>query len=217
MDRSTFSKTRQKLAGLLIATSVLATGLPNQAEAQEGDSFKIGVITFLSGGAAESFGVPAWNGGEMLIEMLNEGGVLPAPYDKPGFGGIKIEPTVVDEAGGATKQVQEFRNLVQREKVDAVVGYVSSGDCLAIPPVADELKAFTILYDCGTPRVFEEGSYEYVFRAQRDLRKVLLCRRSVFERLKQLQKMRGHKRQGLQTRFFVPFRVFEFQALRGVR
>ena len=45
-----------------------------------------------------------------------------------------------------------------------MVGYVSSGDCLAVPSVAEELKAFTILYDCGTPRVFEEKSFKYVFR-----------------------------------------------------
>lgn len=156
---------RKKVSKAIAACSLLAVGAaPFQAHAQDDEKFSIGVITFLSGGAAESFGVPAWNGGQMLIEMLNQGGVLPAPYDKPGFGGMEIVATVVDEAGGATKQVQEFRNLVQREKVDSVVGYVSSGDCLAIPPVADELKAFTILYDCGTPRVFEEGSYEYVFR-----------------------------------------------------
>ncbi|MEM1048341.1 MAG: ABC transporter substrate-binding protein [Pseudomonadota bacterium] len=127
------------------------------------DTFKIGVVTFLSGQAAESFGVPAWNGGKLLIEKLNAGEV-PAPYDTVGFGGMQIEAIEIDEAGGATKQVQEFRNLVQREEVDAVVGYVSSGDCLAVSPVADELKALTILYDCGTPRVFEDGSYEYVFR-----------------------------------------------------
>ena len=130
------------------------------------DTFKIGIVTFLSGGAAESFGVPAWDGGKLLIEMLNEGGRLPAPYgNQKGFGGMRIEPVVIDEAGGATKQVQEFRNLVQRENVDAVVGYVSSGDCLAVPSVAEELKAFTILYDCGTPRVFEEKSFKYVFRS----------------------------------------------------
>lgn len=141
----------------------LAAGIVSGTAVAE-ESFKVGVVTFLSGGAAESFGVPAMNGGKMLIKMLNEGGILPAPYDKKGFGGLTIEAIEVDEAGGATKQVQEFRNLVQREEVDTVLGYVSSGDCLAIPPVADELKAFTILYDCGTPRVFEEGQYEYVFR-----------------------------------------------------
>jgi len=144
------------------AAAAFALGLAAQAQAQA-ETFKVGIVTFLSGGAAESFGVPAWNGGKLLIKMMNEG-ALPAPYDQKGFGGLIIEPVVIDEAGGATKQVQEYRNLVQREKVDAVLGYVSSGDCLAVPPVAEELKAFLVLYDCGTPRVFEEGSYEYVFR-----------------------------------------------------
>jgi branched-chain amino acid transport system substrate-binding protein len=164
MSLSIVKRTKRSFFKMLAAGALVGTAMTTAAQAQDGEKFKVGVITFLSGGAAESFGVPAWNGGKMMIEMLNKGGVLPAPYDKPGFGGMMIEPTVVDEAGGATKQVQEFRNLVQREKVDAVVGYVSSGDCLAVPPVADELKAFTILYDCGTPRVFEEGSYSYVFR-----------------------------------------------------
>ena len=63
-----------------------------------------------------------------------------------------------------TKQVQELRNLYDREKVDAVVGYVGSGDCLAVAPVAEEMKKFLILYDCGTPRIFEDNKYAYVFR-----------------------------------------------------
>ncbi len=127
-----------------ISAMALTAGLAVPVAAQE-DTFKIGVITFLSGQAAESFGVPAWNGGKLLVDMLNQGGKLPAPYDTMGFGGMKIEVVVVDEAGGATKQVQEFRNLVQREEVDAVVGYVSSGDCLAIPPVAEWAKPTTAI------------------------------------------------------------------------
>ncbi|MFK7944515.1 MAG: ABC transporter substrate-binding protein [Paracoccaceae bacterium] len=147
-----------------LATSVAVVGLAlGMSPSAYAETFKIGIVTFLSGGAAESFGVPAWNGGKLLVEKLNNG-EMPAPYDQIGFGGLTIEPVVIDEAGGATKQVQEFRNLVQREEVDAVLGYVSSGDCLAVPPVAEELKAFLILYDCGTPRVFEEASYNYVFR-----------------------------------------------------
>lgn len=149
----------------LVRTTLGAAAMLGLASAAQAETFKVGIATFLSGQAAESFGVPAWNGGKLLIEALNKGGVLPPPYDKVGFGGMKIEVVLTDEAGGATKAVQEFRNMVQREKVDAVVGYVSSGNCLAIAPVANSLKAFTILYDCGTPRVFEEASYEYVFRS----------------------------------------------------
>ncbi len=126
-------------------------------------AFRIGVVTFLSGAAASDFGVPARNGAEVLAEALN-GGKAPAPYAKAGIGGRQIELVFLDEAGGTTKQVSEFRDLVQRQKVDAVIGYISSGDCLAVAPVAEELKALTIFFDCGTPRIFEDGSYKYVFR-----------------------------------------------------
>src|SRR5512146_923675 len=130
---------------------------------QAQETFKLGIVSFLSGQAAESFGIPAVNGAKVLVDAFNKG-AAPAPYNKPGFGGLTIEPVYVDENGGATKQVQELRNLYDREKVDAVVGYVGSGDCLAVAPVAEELKRFLILYDCGTPRIFEDGKYNYVFR-----------------------------------------------------
>ncbi|MDA8870033.1 ABC transporter substrate-binding protein [Rhizobiaceae bacterium] len=159
-DNSNGKLKRALLAGLSALAMQAIASAP--AFAQEG-TLKVGIVTFLSGQAAQSFGVPAAEGGKVLIEKLNAG-EAPAPYDTKGMGGLTIEPVIIDEAGGATVQVQEFRNLVQRENVDVVVGYVSSGDCLAIAPVAEELKQFTILYDCGTPRVFEERDYEYVFR-----------------------------------------------------
>lgn len=143
----------------MVAAAVSLAALPTLAQ----ESFKLGVVSFLSGQAAESFGVPAVNAGKVLIEQFNKG-TAPAPYNKPGFGGLKIEAVYVDENGGATKQVQELRALYDREKVDAVVGYVGSGDCLAVAPVAEELKKMLILYDCGTPRIFEDGKYNYVFR-----------------------------------------------------
>ncbi|MDB5820591.1 MAG: Extracellular ligand-binding receptor [Rhizobacter sp.] len=140
------------------AATLCALGAHAQAA-----TYKIGVVTFLSGPAAESYGVPTQKAAQMLIDIFNKGGA-PAPYDKKGFGGLTIEMTSVDENGGATKQVQELRNLYQRENVDVAMGYNGSGDCLAIAPVADELKKLLVLYDCGTPRIFEEAKYDYVFR-----------------------------------------------------
>lgn len=147
---------------LLRLCAAAAVGLcAMTAMAQE--TFKIGIVSFLSGQAAESFGIPAVNGAKVLINAFNKG-QAPAPYNKIGIGGLQIEVVYVDEAGGATKQVQELRNLYERDKVDVVVGYVGSGDCLAVAPVAEELKKFLILYDCGTPRIFEENNFKYVFR-----------------------------------------------------
>ena len=124
---------------------------------------KLGIVTFLTGPAAGPFGVPARNGAEILIEALNAG-TAPAPYNTVGLAGAKIEPRIIDEAGSAANVVTEYRNLVQRDQVEAIVGYISSGNCLAVTPVAEELKALTVLFDCGTPRIFEEKPRKYVFR-----------------------------------------------------
>ena len=157
----TFLNSSAQLRHALSAVAATVVVLAPAAHAQE--TFKLGIVSFLSGQAAESFGIPAVNGAKVVIEAFNKG-EAPAPYSKKGFGGVTIEPIYVDENGGATKQVQELRNLYDRDKVDAVVGYVGSGDCLAVAPVAEEMKKFLILYDCGTPRIFEEGKYNYVFR-----------------------------------------------------
>jgi branched-chain amino acid transport system substrate-binding protein len=151
---------KTKIASAVAASLICAAPL---AQAQDAAPVKIGVVTFLSGPAAGPFGVPSRNAAELTIEMINNGKV-PAPYATKGLGGSKIEMTLIDEAGSSTTQVTEFRNLVQRAGVDLVVGYISSGNCLAISPVAEELKKLTVLFDCGTPRIFEDNSYKYVFR-----------------------------------------------------
>jgi branched-chain amino acid transport system substrate-binding protein len=117
----------------------------------------------LAGGAAGPFGIPAKNGAQMVVDAINAG-KLPAPYNTKGFGGATAEVIFTDEGGGATKQVAEFRNLVQKRGVDLVAGYISSGNCQALAPVVEELKKFTIFATCGTPRIFEETSRKYLFR-----------------------------------------------------
>jgi branched-chain amino acid transport system substrate-binding protein len=151
------------LQGTLFGVAAIALiSAPAQAQ-QKNESVSVGIVSFLTGPAAAPFGIPGRNGAEIVIEALNSG-KAPAPYNTVGFGGHKIEAKYVDEAGSAANTVTEYRNLVQRDKVDAVVGYVSSGSCLAVTPVAEELKTLTVLYDCGTPRIFEEKPRSYVFR-----------------------------------------------------
>ena len=151
-----------KIVPRMLAAVALA-GAPAAAAAQEEREIVIGVVSFLSGPAAAHFGIPAKNGAEFAIDAINAG-TVPAPYEGAGLAGARIVPIYVDEAGGAVKQTAELRNLAQRRGIDVAMGYISSGDCLAIPQTAEELKILTVLVDCGTPRVFEEASYRYVFR-----------------------------------------------------
>jgi branched-chain amino acid transport system substrate-binding protein len=148
-------------AAAVLAASCLSFGA---TEGRAQDSVKLGIVSFLTGPAAGPFGIPGRNAAEIIIESLNAG-KMPAPYATVGFAGAKIEPKIIDEAGSTANQVTEFRNLVQRDGMHAVVGYISSGNCLAVAPVAEELKALTVFFDCGTPRIFEERPLKYVFRA----------------------------------------------------
>jgi branched-chain amino acid transport system substrate-binding protein len=163
------NRTRKRFVFNLLAVTLLSfltVGLsisfPSPARAETG-TYRLGLVTFLSGGAAGPFGVPARNAAELVVEAINKG-TLPAPYNTVGIAGQTIEPIVIDEAGGGTKQVGEYRNLIQRKNVDAVVGYISSGDCMAIAPVVEEMGTLTVFFDCGTPRIFEDNKYKYLFR-----------------------------------------------------
>jgi branched-chain amino acid transport system substrate-binding protein len=154
---------RIPLALAALAATALVPAQAQQPAAPAAAPVKLGIVTFLTGPAATPFGIPSRNAAEAVIEQLNTG-KAPAPFNKVGLAGSKIDAKYVDEAGSAQNVVTEFRNLVQRDQVDAIVGYVSSGSCLAVTPVAEELKALTVFYDCGTPRIFEEKARQYVFR-----------------------------------------------------
>jgi branched-chain amino acid transport system substrate-binding protein len=82
----------------------------------------------------------------MCAEVINkEGGIL----------GRKIELLSKDEAGGVDAQVKLCRKLILDDKVDAVLGYISSASCLAVLPIADELGGLIVAYDCGTQELME--------------------------------------------------------------
>ena len=110
---------------LLGVSSSVAAAAPKGAPAE----LKVGFIDFLSG-VASIFGMSTKVATEYLVDKWNKEG---------GIRGVPVKVVIVDEAGGAKKQVTEFRRLVLEEKVNAVVGITSSANCLAIAPVAEEL------------------------------------------------------------------------------
>jgi branched-chain amino acid transport system substrate-binding protein len=144
------------LVFFVTAALILSVSAPAGAAAPKGapDKLKIAFVDFFSGTAAV-FGIGGKNTSELLVKKWNQEG---------GIRGVPIDLVVVDEAGGAKKQVTEYRRLVLEEKVDAVVGYTSSGSCLAIAPVAEELKTLTVAHICGTHQMTENYKLKYTFR-----------------------------------------------------
>ncbi len=155
------AKAMQSFVKVVCTTAVL--GMAGLVPANAQSTVKIGIPVFLSGPGAGSVGEPSRNAAELVIEALNNG-TVPAPYNSTGFNGLKLEGKIIDEAGATTAVVTEFRNLIQRDKVDVIVGYFSSANCLAVAPIADELKTLAVFYGCGSSGLFENAQFKYAFR-----------------------------------------------------
>jgi len=115
---------------------------------------KLGITTFLTG-PASVFGVPAKAAAEIWIEEFNAAG---------GLGGVKLAPTFIDEGLGAENLLSEYRRIAQEPGEKVMLASISSGNCNAVAPVAEDLKVVNVLWDCSTEKVLEARRYKFVFR-----------------------------------------------------
>ena len=139
----------------LAAAFALAVAQPAMAQ-DAPENIKIGITTFTSG-AASVFGVPAQAAAQMIAEDINAAG---------GIQGAQVQLFFVDEGAGAEALTTEVRRLVQDEDVDVMMASISSGNCINLTPLMEDLEVLNILWDCGTQRIFEEEESTYNFRTQ---------------------------------------------------
>jgi branched-chain amino acid transport system substrate-binding protein len=147
---------RAALLGAAATSGALMFAGGNARAQAKPSELRVGITTFLSG-PASVFGVPGKQAAEMLFDEINQAG---------GIGGIPVRAFFVDEAPGTDHLVGEYRRLVQNEGCHIIFASISSGSCLACTPLSDEMKKTTLLWDCGTQRIFEEGKHPYAFRTQ---------------------------------------------------
>ncbi|WMS43794.1 ABC transporter substrate-binding protein [Acuticoccus sp. MNP-M23] len=139
-----------------IALASLFAAIPFAVSAAEKpETLKIGMTTFLTG-PASVFGVPGQNAAEILVKNINENG---------GIAGVPIEISFIDEGAGAEALTSEYRRLVD-EGAEVMMASISSGNCMTLAPLAEDLQVPNLMWDCGTQRIFEEADYKYVFRTQ---------------------------------------------------
>lgn len=136
------------------AVALLAAAVPAQAQTGKPAELGMGIFTFTSGPAA-AYGMPGRNAAELMIDKINSSG---------GIGGVKIKPIYVDEGQGTEGVVAEFRRLSSDANNQVMVAALSSGNCLALAPVAEELKTPTFMWNCDTHQLFLKDKYKYIYR-----------------------------------------------------
>jgi len=143
----------RRVAGAMALVAAYLQFGPALAQSKPSE-IKIAIVQFLSGAGAPH-DASAVNTARLLTEQFNAAG---------GIEGVRLNTMYVDEAGSATDKVAEYRRLVQDEKITVAIGYTSSANCLAVAPVADELKTLTIFHVCANYRLIDKGVHRYVFR-----------------------------------------------------
>jgi branched-chain amino acid transport system substrate-binding protein len=127
------------------------------APAHAAETIKVGAILAVTG-PASFLGAPEAKTLEMLTDELNA---------KGGVGGRKIELIIKDSGASPEKAISFAKQLIEEEKVFAIIGPSTSGETMAIKNLAEEGK--TILLSCAAAEVIVNPLAKYVFKvAPRD-------------------------------------------------
>jgi branched-chain amino acid transport system substrate-binding protein len=138
-------KFASKLLMAVVAVSLCAA--PAFAE-----NIKIGAILAVTGGAS-FLGGPEARSLEMMVEEINA---------KGGVNGNKIELIIKDSAASPEKAISFAKQLIEEDKVLAIIGPSTSGETMKIKNICQQAK--TPLISCGAAEVIVNPVASYVFK-----------------------------------------------------
>lgn len=130
-----------------------------KAVTAEGGTIKIGVLASLTG-ALESYGKQTQRGFDLGIEYAT-GGTMEV-------NGKKIEIVYEDTETKPEVAVQKATKLLEDDQVDFLVGSSSSGDTLAVLPLAEEYEKIMVVEPAVADSITGSEFNEYIFRTGRN-------------------------------------------------
>lgn len=126
---------------------------------EEGGTIKIGVLASLTG-ALESYGKQTQRGFDLGIEYATDGSME--------VNGKKIEIIYEDTETKPEVAVQKATKLLEDDQVDFLVGSSSSGDTLAVLPLAEEYEKIMVVEPAVADSITGSEFNEYIFRTGRN-------------------------------------------------
>src|SRR5512137_1272392 len=141
------------------------------APAPPAEPVKIGAL-FSVTGPASFLGAPEEKTVQMLVEKINASG---------GVNGRKLQLVVKDTGGSPEKAVSFAKQLIEEEKVLAIIGPSTSGETMAIKALCEENKV--PLVSCAAAETIVNPVAKYVFKVpQKDSQAVTWIYRTMKEK-----------------------------------
>ena len=155
----------------LVSAAVLLVAL-TIAPAFSAETIKVGAILAVTG-PASFLGAPEARTLEMMVEEINA---------KGGIKGKKVELIIKDSGASPEKALSFAKQLIEEDKVLAIIGPSTSGETMKIKNLAEEGK--TILLSCAAAEVIVNPVAKYVFKTpQKDSYAVI----KIFEQMKKMK------------------------------
>jgi branched-chain amino acid transport system substrate-binding protein len=153
------------------ALAALCLALPGAGSAADAAPIKVGALLSVTG-PASFLGAPEARTLEMVVEDLNARG---------GVAGRKLQLVVKDTAGSPEKAISFAKQLIDEEQVFAIIGPATSGETMAVKPIAQEGK--TLLLSCAAAEPIVNPVAPWVFKtAQKDSHAIL----QIFRQMKKM-------------------------------
>ena len=115
-------------------------------------AIKVGAI-FAVTGPASFLGGPEARSAAMAVARINREG---------GINGEQVELIVKDSAGSPEKAVSFAKQLIEEERVVAIIGPSTSGESMAVKKIAEDGR--TVLISCAAAEVIVDPVASYVFK-----------------------------------------------------
>ena len=139
----------------LLFTSIFLVFFSFFANAEK--SIKIGVIYDYTGPLAGGGSDLQALGAKIIIDHINKQG---------GVEGYKIDAIYADAQSKPEVAINEAVRLIEQEKVDMLLGFYSSAQCVPVSAKVDSMKKFMWITTCISPAVLKGRNLKYVFRPQ---------------------------------------------------
>jgi branched-chain amino acid transport system substrate-binding protein len=145
----------KRILNLAVAVAIsfsLVAGLSLATVAKADETIKVGAILAVTG-PASFLGGPEARTLEMMVEKINaNGGIL----------GKKIDLIIKDSGANPEKAISFTKQLIEEDKVFAILGPSTSGETMKIKNIVEEAKM--ILVSCAAAEVIVNPVAKYVFK-----------------------------------------------------
>jgi branched-chain amino acid transport system substrate-binding protein len=132
--------------------AVFLLGACTKKEEEVKENIKVGAILAVTG-PASFLGGPEARTLEMMVEEINA---------KGGINGHKIDLIIKDSGANPEKAISFTKQLIEEDKVFAIIGPSTSGETMKIKDIVEQAKM--ILISCAAAEVIVNPVAKYVFK-----------------------------------------------------